>query len=151
MKKILSALPEFKISFKKKGSVEQLYEVKDPETAADICRKCFDSGIIDWKEEFIVIALSRARKMTGFYPASSGGVTGTVVDPRVIFQLALLSNASALLICHNHPSGNLKPSQQDRELTRELVEAGKFLHIEVVDHLIITSEGYYSFSDNGLI
>lgn len=148
---IVTALPEFKIGLKKKRSVEQLYDINSPETAANVCRKCFDSGVIDWKEEFIVIALSRARKMIGFYKVSSGGVTGTVADPKVIFQFALLSNASAILLCHNHPSGNLKPSQQDGELTHKLSKAGKFLDIEVIDHLIITSEGYYSFSENGLI
>lgn len=147
----VTALPEFKIGLKKKRSVEQLYDINSPETAANVCRKCFDSGVIDWKEEFIVIALSRARKMIGFYKVSSGGVTGTVADPKVIFQFALLSNASAILLCHNHPSGNLKPSQQDGELTQKLSKAGKFLDIEVIDHLIITSEGYYSFSENGLI
>lgn len=151
MKKKVSALPEFKISLKKKGSLEELYEINSPETAANVCRKCFDSGVIDWKEEFIVIALSRARKMMGFYKVSSGGVTGTVADPKVIFQFALLSNASAILLCHNHPSGNLRPSEQDNELTQKLSKAGKFLDIEVIDHLIVTSESYYSFSENGLI
>ena len=150
MKKV-NALPEFKIGLKKKGSLEELYEVTSPEAAADVCRKCFDSGLIDWKEEFIVIALSRARKMIGFYKVSSGGVTGTVADPKIIFQFALLANASAIIISHNHPSGNLHPSEGDKDLTNKLTKAGRLLDIEVLDHIIVTSESYYSFSENDLI
>lgn len=150
-KKVIHAIPEFKISLKKKGSTEQLYEINNSETAAEVCRKCFDSGVIDWKEEFIVIVLNNAKKMMGFFKVSSGGITSTVVDTRVIFQLALTSNATAILLCHNHPSGNITPSHEDRKLTQELVNGGNILRIQVIDHIIITSESFYSFSDNGLI
>lgn len=142
-------LPEFKISLKKKGSFEEMFPVNRSEDAADICRKCFEADVIDWREEFIVIALTRANKVLGFYKISSGGVAGTVCDPKIIFQFALLSNASRLILSHNHPSGNLKPSAGDREITSKLVSGGKMLDIEIVDHIIVTSEGYTSFCDEG--
>ena len=142
-------LPEFKISLKKKGSFEELFPVTNPDSAADVCRKCFESDMIDWREEFIVIALNRANKVLGFYKISSGGVAGTVADPKVIFQFALLCNASRLILSHNHPSGNLEPSRGDRDITEKLVSAGRMLDIEVLDHIIITSEGYRSFSEEG--
>ena len=142
-------LPEFKISLKKKGSFEEMFPVTSPESAADICRQCFESDIIDWREEFIVIALSRANKVLGFYKISSGGVTGTVSDPKVIFQFALLCNASRLILSHNHPSGNLEPSIGDKNITTKLVSGGELLDIEILDHIIITSEGYRSFSEEG--
>lgn len=142
-------LPEFKISLKKKGSFEEMFPVTDPESAAAICRKCFESDLIDWKEEFIVIALNRANKVLGFYKISSGGVAGTVADPKVIFQFALLCNASRLILSHNHPSGNKQPSHGDRDITDKLVKAGRTLDIEIVDHIIITSEGYTSFCEEG--
>ena len=142
-------LPEFKISLKKKGSFEEMFPVTDPESAAAICRRCFEADIIDWREEFIVIALNRTNKVLGFYKISSGGVAGTVADPKVIFQFALLCNASRLILSHNHPSGNLQPSVGDRDVTEKLLKGGKMLDIEVLDHIIITSEGYTSFSEEG--
>lgn len=144
-------LPEFKISLKKKGSFEELFPVSSPESAANICRKCFESDVIDWKEEFIVIALNRAHKVLGFYKISSGGVAGTVCDPKVIYQFALLCNASRLILSHNHPSGNTRPSQADRDMTDKIVKAGRLLDIEVLDHIIVTSEGYVSFSEEGYL
>lgn len=150
MKK-LNVIPEFKIAVKRKGFTEEMYSVSSPEAAADVCRKCFDSDVFDWKEEFIVIALNRAHKMIGFYKISSGGVTATVACPKVIFQFALLSNASALLLSHNHPSGNNSPSSGDIELTKKVKEAGRTLDIDVIDHIIVTDKGYYSFNENDLI
>lgn len=144
-------LPEFKISLKKKGSFEEMFPVNRSEDAADICRKCFQADMIDWKEEFIVIALNRANKVLGFYKVSSGGVAGTVCDPKVIFQFALLCNASRLILSHNHPSGNLQPSAGDREITNKIVKGGEMLDIQVLDHIIVTSEGFFSFCDEGIL
>ena len=87
----------------------------------------------------------------GIYEASTGGVSGTVADAKLIFIAALKTNASGIILSHNHPSGNLKPSKADEALTCKLKEAGKFLDIIVMDHIIVTSEGYFSFSDEGLL
>lgn len=102
-------------------------------------------------EEFWILCLSRKLEITKTVQISSGGVTGTVVDPKMIFKHAIENLANGLLLCHNHPSGSLKPSHQDIHLTKKIVEAGKLMDIVVADHLIFTDVGYFSFADNGLI
>ncbi len=82
---------------------------------------------------------------------SKGGISGTVTDVRIILQAALKSNASGLIICHNHPSGNLNPSESDTKITQKIKEAGNVMDIQLLDHLIINDEDYYSFADNGLL
>jgi DNA repair protein RadC len=82
---------------------------------------------------------------------SKGGQSGTIADPKIIFKTALEQNAAYIILAHNHPSGNLKPSTEDVRLTKKLVEGGKMMDLLVVDHLIITDKGYYSFADEGLI
>ena len=95
--------------------------------------------------------LNRANRVIGISDISSGGVAGTVADPKVIFVIALKANASSIILTHNHPSGNLNLSQQDISLTNRLKQAGEFLQIDVLDHMIITRDGYYSFADQGLM
>lgn len=102
-------------------------------------------------EEFKVLLLNRNNIVLGIYQVSKGGIAGTVVDPKLIFGVALKSVASSIILAHNHPSGNLKPSPEDLRITKKLVEAGKVLEIQVLDHLIITDIGYYSFADEGLL
>jgi DNA repair protein RadC len=87
----------------------------------------------------------------GYCQISSGGLSGTVADVRIIMQAALKSNACSIILSHNHPSGNLIPSEADKDLTKKIREAGKFLDIPALDHLIITSETYFSFADEGLM
>ncbi len=100
-------------------------------------------------EEFWILLLNRANRVVGRQQISQGGVTGTVVDAKVIFRKAIEGLACSIILCHNHPSGNLQPSQADTELTRKLAQAGKLLDIVVLDHLIISEAGYYSFADEG--
>lgn len=95
--------------------------------------------------------LNRAIKVLGLFEVSTGGVSGTVADPKIIFTAALKDGASGIIVAHNHPSGNLTASQSDIDLTRKLKEAGKFLEIQLLDHVIVTTEGYFSFADEGLI
>ena len=102
-------------------------------------------------EEFWVLLMNRANKVIKKRRVSEGGVSGTVADPKIIFKLALDELASGVIVAHNHPSGNLTASQSDIELTRKLKEAGKFLEIQLLDHLIIAGKNYYSFADDGLI
>ncbi len=102
-------------------------------------------------EEFWVLMLNRANRVINKVCISKGGISGTVVDTRYIFKKALESLASSIILCHNHPSGNLTPSQADHQITKNLIQAGKFLDIAVLDHLVISSEGFYSFADNGEI
>lgn len=102
-------------------------------------------------EEFWVLYFNNANKVIAKNQLSKGGMTGTVVDVRIIFKSALESGAVGILLCHNHPSGNLKPSEADIEITKKVKTAGKSLDINVLDHLIITQNGYYSFADEGIL
>jgi DNA repair protein RadC len=102
-------------------------------------------------EIFAVVFLNRANKIIHFEIVSSGGITGTVADPRIILKKALEEEAVSLILCHNHPSGSLKPSRADEELTLKIKEASRFFDIRVLDHVIVSSEGYFSFADEGLI
>ncbi len=102
-------------------------------------------------EIFAVVFLNRANKIIHFEIVSSGGITGTVADPRIILKKALEEEAVSLILCHNHPSGSLKPSRADEELTIKIKEASRFFDIKVLDHVIVSSEGYFSFADEGLI
>ena len=100
-------------------------------------------------EEFWILLLNRANKVIAKHQVSKGGVTGTVVDPKMVFKKAVDCMASGIILCHNHPSGNLTPSDADLSLTRKMVDAGRLLDIQVLDHLIIAGEKYYSFADEG--
>jgi DNA repair protein RadC len=102
-------------------------------------------------EEFWVLLLNRANKVTMKKRISEGGLTGTVADPRIIFKLAVEELACGIIVAHNHPSGNLTASQSDIELTRRLKEAGRVMEIQVLDHLIIAGNKYFSFADEGMM
>ncbi len=105
----------------------------------------------NYYEFFYVLLLDRANKVIRKLNISSGGVAGTVVDPKKIFKLALDHNASSIILAHNHPSNNLKPSDNDVKLTKKLQVAGKALDIPVLDHVIVGNDNYYSFADEGLL
>ncbi len=102
-------------------------------------------------EVFGVVFLNRANKINHFEIISKGGITGTVADPRIILKRALEEGATSIVLCHNHPSGNLKPSQADEALTLKIKEAAKYFDITVMDHIIVSEEGYYSFADEGIL
>ena len=103
------------------------------------------------QEVFVVVFLNRANKVKQIETISSGGITGTVADPRIILKRALEEDAVNIILCHNHPSGNLKPSRADIELTNKIKEAASYLDIKVLDHIIVSDEGYFSFADEGLL
>ena len=102
-------------------------------------------------EEFWVLYLNNSNKIVYKNQLSSGGITGTLVDVRVLFKKALELSAVALILCHNHPSGTLKPSKSDIDLTKKIQEAGKTLDIKILDHLLITEKAYFSFADSNLM
>lgn len=102
-------------------------------------------------EEFWILILNRANRITKKYQISQGGVTGTVADPKIIFKIAVEELASGIILAHNHPSGNLNPSQADVDLTKKLKEAGRLLDIQVLDHIIVAGKNYYSFADESML
>jgi DNA repair protein RadC len=102
-------------------------------------------------EEFWVLLLNRANRLIRKHQISQGGVAGTVADPKIIFKMAISELASGIILAHNHPSGNLTASQADIDLTKKIVQAGKLLEIQVLDHLIVAGQKYFSFADEGLL
>jgi DNA repair protein RadC len=106
----------------------------------------------DYKHEvFAVLFLNRANKVNHFQIISEGGITGTVADPRIIMKKALEEDAVSLILCHNHPSGSLKPSRADEELTNKIKGAAQYFDIKILDHLIVSDDGYFSFADEGIL
>lgn len=145
-------LPEIKISVKyKKGKKIQTEKLTSSGAVAQVLRKIFDADTIEWKEEFILLCLNRANELIGYFKVSSGGMAGTIADPKIIYTTALNCTAANIIVAHNHPSGNKKPSGADISITRKLYEAGQLLDINLLDHIILTRDGYYSFNDEGEI
>jgi DNA repair protein RadC len=122
-------------------------KVNSSKDAEGILRSIW-SHRMGYVEEFYVLLLNRANKVIGWTKVSMGGPSGTLSDPKVIFQTALKANASHIILAHNHPSGNLEPSQADINLTQKMKESGNFLDLPVLDHLILSTESYYSFADD---
>jgi len=107
------------------------------------------SNKLEYVEEFYILLLNKGNRVLGISKISEGGISGTVVDPKRIFQVALMANATLIILAHNHPSGNHQPSETDDRITKKIRDAGSLLDIGVLDHLIITKEEYFSFADNG--
>ena len=121
-------------------------------TSSNAVARFLQAKLMDLSHEvFAVLFLNRAHKIKHFEIISSGGMTGTVADPRIILKKALEEEAVSIILCHNHPSGNMSPSQSDISLTQKVKEAGKIMDIQLLDHLIITSNTYYSFADEGML
>jgi DNA repair protein RadC len=114
--------------------------------------KFFPEETISLQEQFVVGYVNRANKLIGVYELSKGGITGTIADPRLILSVALKAAATGIILAHNHPSGNLQPSIQDKDITKKIQEACKLLDITLLDHLIVVPEdAYFSFADEGLL
>lgn len=127
-------------------------EVKARITCSEDAWKYIRPSLMDInQEEFWIIILNRANYVMGAEKVSSGGMAGTVADPKVIFKKALDARGCSIILVHNHPSGNLKPSEADVSLTRKLKESGLLLEIPVIDHIIFTDHRYFSFADEGLL
>ena len=121
-------------------------------TSSNDVFECFHGSLSDINfEEFWILILNRANKILKKEKISSGGISGTVADTRIIFKSAIDNLGSAIILVHNHPSGNLKPSQADITLTKKIKEGGAILEIPVLDHLIIAENQYFSFADEGLL
>lgn len=147
--KAISIVSALELGRRRKDS-EPLKKLKI--TSSNDVYEAIKSQLMDIKhEEFWILLLNRANIVINKIQISSGGVSGTVADPKIIFKHALDHLASAIILVHNHPSGNLNPSQADIDLTKKLKEAGRFLEIPVLDHVIFADQGYYSFADKGLL
>ncbi len=145
-------IPLVKLSYVNEFAGLTTRRISSSRQAYEYLISLYEPGQVAHIERFFILLLNRNNKVLGGHLVSIGGVGGTVVDPKNIFQSALLANASAIILCHNHPSGSLTPSQQDIAITKKLKEAGNYLDILVNDHIIISPEGcYYSFADEGMM
>jgi DNA repair protein RadC len=141
------------IEFSRRADMQDTAPV-DPITGAASMARHFQARLNDLQvEEFHVAYLNRANVVMAIEKTSQGGITGTVADPRTILRRALSHNAVSMILCHNHPSGSLKPSRADEELTIKIREAARYFDIRLLDHIIVGGQGtgYYSFADEGLI
>ena len=138
---------EVELTYKPK--FKNLHKIVSSEDAYKYLLPTYKEGTICYKEYFKVLFLNQANQVLGYTLISEGGITETSVDVRVILQAALLTNSVALVLAHNHPSGNPRPSRQDMDITKQVKEAARLMRITVIDHLILTDAGYYSFSDEG--
>ena len=142
---------EIQLSYKSTVKPSMRPKINASKDACEILKQSWDESRLDLIEQFKVLLTNRANKVLGIFEVSTGGIGGTVADPKLIFVAALKAGASGIILSHNHPSGNLNPSQADIDLTRKIKEGGKFLEIILLDHIIITSESYYSFADEGML
>lgn len=145
-----SNLAEIQITYRNKVKSSDLRKISSSADAVDILRNIWNDTI-EHHEEFIVLYLNRANKVLGWARIGVGGLSGTVADPKIIFQIALKSNSSSMILAHNHPSGNTDPSEADKRLTDKCKQAGVLLDLPVLDHIILTAEDYFSFADKGII
>ena len=143
-------ISEIEISYKPKRSNHPV--VKSSNDAYNYLKQFYPEETIALVEQFTVAFLNRANRIIGISVVSKGGLTGTVADPRLIMATALKAAATGIILCHNHPSGNLQASVADVEITKNIESACKFLDIKLLDHLIISPNGdYYSFTDEGIL
>ena len=147
----LTTVSEIEISYRPTFKASERPKISSSKDAYLVLREQWNQEIIEYVEEFKMLLLNRANRVLGIITISKGGVAGTVCDPKIIFAAALTCNASSSILAHNHPSGNLQPSQADKQLTKKLQEGGRLLDIAVPDHIILTAESYYSFADEGLL
>ncbi len=148
---LVQTFEEVKLVYHNKVKAEDRPKITMPNHAYDILIKTWDKDQISLLEEFKIALLDRSNRLMSIAPISKGGTAGTYVDAKIVFALALKRRANAMILAHNHPSGNLKPSSSDIQLTKKLSKAGEVLDLKILDHLIITPDGYYSMSDEGLI
>ncbi|MBS1545215.1 MAG: JAB domain-containing protein [Bacteroidetes bacterium] len=149
--KQMQQVAEIQLTYKSNVKPSMRPKISGSRDAYEVLKSNWDPSRIEFLEQFKVMLLNRANKVLGILEVSTGGVTGTVADPKVIFAAALKACACGLIVAHNHPSGNLTASQSDIDLTKKLKQAGQFLELPLLDHVIVTSEGYFSFADEGLI
>ncbi len=138
LKYVLEYKPNFQVSY----SLDSYHYAKS----------LFNKDTIALRESFFVIFLNRSNYVTGYFKMSEGGTAGTVIDMKLIFQAAILHSTQCMIVCHNHPSGNIKPSCQDITITNKIKNAAKLLDITLLDHIIVTPfSDYYSFADEGAL
>lgn len=143
---------EISISYSGNHKLKDLPKVNSSHDAFELLYRNWDKKSIGLHESFKILLLNNANKVKGIYTLSSGGITGTLVDVRILFAVLLKSLTTSVILAHNHPSGNTNPSEADKQLTQKINKGGEYMDIKVLDHLIITPDGnYFSFADEGIL
>ncbi len=142
---------EVYIGYKTKIKAKDRVKITNSEGSYQIFKTVWDTDTIDYKESFKCLYLDRNGRALAISNISEGGISSTIADEQMIMTTALKLRSSALILSHNHPSGNLEPSNVDKSITKKIACAGELLNINVLDHIIISSEGYFSFADEGLM
>jgi len=146
MEKLCPTVSEIELIYKSKVKAIDRPTIRSSSDAYQLFLEHWDKNKIEYVEQFKTMFLNRANRVLAIYELSTGGVSQTIADPKQIFTAALKLNAHNLIACHNHPTCNLKPSKADEQLTEMMLQAGKSLQLPVIDHLIISPEGYLSFA-----
>ena len=141
---------DINLTYSPKFKIKDLPRVKNSEEVAEVFRPYF-KPFMQHREAFYIMCLNRNNKVLGVHLISIGGQSGTMVDPKLVFQTALLTNSASIVLAHNHPSGNKKPSYPDIEMTKKIVNGAKLLQIAVYDHIIMTEESYLSMNDDCIV
>lgn len=146
----LNVIAEIELVYKTNVPPSKRPVIQTSKSAYELLLSSWDKDKIEFVEQFKVILLNRSNRVLGISTISTGNVSGTIADPKLIFVTALKANACGIILAHNHPSGNTKPSKADELLTAKIKSGASFLDINVMDHIIVTTEGYYSFADEGM-
>ncbi|MHA7862694.1 JAB domain-containing protein [Flagellimonas marinaquae] len=143
---------EIQISYREKFWTLKSPSITNSKEVAQLLFKNWDADTIGLYETFLIVLLNRSNKVKGIYPLSHGGITGTLVDMRILFAIVLKTLSVGVILAHNHPSGQLMASEMDKQLTQKIQRAAQLFDVKVLDHIILAPEGsYYSFADNGLM
>lgn len=148
---ILSKVAEVKVRYTRKVAAKDRIKCINSDIAVDVFRAIWNDEGLDYRERSYLLFVNRRNDIIGSHELGIGSNHGTVIDMQSIFTLALKLRSSGVILAHNHPSGETQPSQQDKTLTKKIKEAGKLIEIELIDHVILTSETHYSFADENLI
>lgn len=143
---------EIQISYREKIGTLNSVAIHSSEEVARLLFDNWNKKTIGLHETFKILLLNNSNKVKGIYPLSTGGITGTIIDIRILFAIVLKTLSVGIILTHNHPSGKLTPSEADKRLTKKIKKAAQLFDVRVLDHVIIVPEGnYYSFADNGLM
>lgn len=147
-----SQVNEIKVSYKERITAPFWRKINSSKDAAELLFEHWDKSTISLHESFKIVLLNNNNKVKGIYQISQGGITGTLVDLRILFAVVLKTLSVAIILTHNHPSGTLKASEADRQITKKIRNAAQLLDIKVLDHILIVPNGdYYSFADEGIL
>lgn len=153
MEQLTQTVSEISVIYRNKQKASDRPVINSSMDAHKIMLTGFNPDTISYQEEFVAAYLNRGNQVLGMYKVGVGGQTGVIADPRMVLAVALKIAAVSIVVSHNHPSGNLRPSKADEELTHKLKEGGKLLDVKLLDHIIIAPDGetYFSFADDGLV